>query len=722
MGRRASRRRNKRLRALLVVVAGCFGIAVGAVIHATDVLHRVELLSVDLRFDARGPQPPPDDIVVIGIDARTFSDYTYTPYPFPRRLHANVIKRLVDARARVIAYDIQFTEPSSSARDDNALVAAVARAENRIVLATTETDAKGRTRVLGGDDFLLEIGARAGNAVMPADANGVIRRMPYEVDRLLGFGVVGAELVTGRPVPPFERTGAWIDFHGPPGTLTQYSFSAVEKGRVPASAFRDKIVVVGAMAPSLQDVAATSTSGDQLMSGPEIQAEAISTVLRGFPLQVVPSWVGWLLTIGFGAIPILAGLCLGQLRGFLISIAAGALFVAGAYVAFRSGWIVPVVAPLAALAASATAVLAVLVVHEAVERRRVRDLFSRFVPERVVDEVIDHTDDELRLGGVRRECTVLFSDLRGFTTYSEETPPDRVISVLNAYLSEMSDAIMDGGGTLVSYLGDGIMAVFGAPLDQPDHRDRAVAVAREMLSRLERFNREDSHDFRMGIGINTGYAMCGNVGSERRVEYTAIGDSINTAARLESMTKGSGYDVLIADSTYSGLDSPARDLELVGELDVRGRRSKVRVWGLAIGASRAGREAMYQARLTPVPFFTALDESDLEVIARQADHIDVRAGEVLAREGDIGYEFFVIEEGTAEVTRNGDVLDTLGPGDFFGEMALVEEDRRTATVTATSPMTLIVLTSSSFRAIDSSTPQLHALVAGAIRRRRASVT
>jgi adenylate cyclase len=722
MGRRASRRRNKRLRALLVVLAGCFGIAVGVVIHATDVLHRVELLSVDLRFDARGPQPPPDDIVVIGIDARTFSDYPYTPYPFPRRLHASVIKRLVDARARVIAYDIQFTEPSSSARDDNALVAAVARAENRIVLATTETDAKGRTRVLGGDDFLLEIGARAGNAVMPADANGVIRRMPYEVDRLLGFGVVGAELVTGRPVPPFERSGAWIDFHGPPGTLTQYSFSAVEKGRVPVSAFRDKIVVVGAMAPSLQDVAATSTSGDQLMSGPEIQAEAISTVLRGFPLQDVPSWVGWLLTVGLGAIPILAGLCLGQLRGFLISIAAGALFVAGAYVAFRSGWIVPVVAPLAALAASATAVLAVLVVHEAVERRRVRDLFSRFVPERVVDEVIDHTDDELRLGGVRRECTVLFSDLRGFTTYSEETPPDRVISVLNAYLSEMSDAIMDGGGTLVSYLGDGIMAVFGAPLDQPDHRDRAVAVAREMLSRLERFNREDSHDFRMGIGINTGYAMCGNVGSERRVEYTAIGDSINTAARLESMTKGSDYDVLIADSTYSGLDSPARDLELVGELDVRGRRSKVRVWGLAIGASRAGREAMYQARLTPVPFFTALDESDLEVIARQADHIDVRAGEVLAREGDVGYEFFVIEEGTAEVTRNGDVLDTLGPGDFFGEMALVEEDRRTATVTASSPMTLIVLTSSSFRAIDSSTPQLHALVAGAIRRRRASVT
>ena len=131
---------------------------------------------------------------------------------------------------------------------------------------------------------------------------------------------------------------------------------------------------------------------------------------------------------------------------------------------------------------------------------------------------------------------------------------------------------------------------------------------------------------------------------------------------------------------------------------------------------------MYQARLTPVPFFAALNEDDLEVIARHADQVHVAAGEVLAREGDVGHDFFVIEEGTAEVTRNGDVLDSLGPGDFFGEMALVEEDRRTATVTATSPMTLIVLTSSSFRAIDGSMPQLHALVAGAIRRRRTPVT
>ena len=143
MPRRSSRRRSRRLRALLVLLAGCVGLAAGAALYATDALRRLELLTVDMRFDARGAQPPPEDIVVVGIDARTFSDYPFVTYPLPRRLHARVIDRLVDAGARVIAYDIQFTERSSSERDDIRLVDAVAGAKNRIVLATTETDGRG---------------------------------------------------------------------------------------------------------------------------------------------------------------------------------------------------------------------------------------------------------------------------------------------------------------------------------------------------------------------------------------------------------------------------------------------------------------------------------------------------------------------------------------------------------------------------------------------------
>ena len=721
--------RRRRSGPLWVALAGAIAVAAGAALYATDAWHRLELISVDVRFDARGGQTPPQDIVVVGIDDTTFSDYTFVPYPLPRGLHARVIRRLVRAGARVIAYDIQFTEPSSSGRDDLALLDAVELARGKIVLATTETDGFGGTRVLGGDETLHDVGARAGNSIVPADANGVIRRMPYEVDKLMSFPFVAAELAAGRTIEPesLPEASPWIAFHGPPGTLKSYSFSRVERGRVPPAAFRDKIVVVGAVAPSLQDVSATSTSGDELMSGPEIQSEAISTILRGFPLRAPADWLGWVLTLGLGAIPVLAGLRFKPLPALLVGVTAGLLFAAGVYVAFLEGWIVPLVGPLATLALSAVTVLAVGGVQEAMERRRVRDTFARFVPERVVDQVLEHADEDLRLGGVRRECTVLFSDLRGFTSFGEDRSPDEVISFLNDYLTEMSDAILDRGGTLISYMGDGIMAVFGAPLDQPDHRDRALATARDMLERLERFNLESNGDFRMGIGINTGFAMCGNVGSERRLEYTAIGDTTNTASRLESMTKDTGFAVFVADSTRAGLADPPPDLEFVDDLAVRGRRSTLRIWGLRERCARppgglpsALDVRMLATRLQAVPFFSMLDQSQLELVARHTESLEVAAGEVLTREGDPGWEFFVIEAGTADVTIDGKLRRQLGPGDFFGELALVEEERRTATVTATSAMRLILITRESFRAMDRTMPAIHGAVQAAIEQRGVS--
>ena len=184
-----------------------------------------------------------------------------------------------------------------------------------------------------------------------------------------------------------------------------------------------------------------------------------------------------------------AQLRLRPLLAFSCAVALGIAFVIAAQLAFDGGWIVSVLYPLTALAISAVGALAVTALITAYERQRVRDTFARFVPEAVVDDVLERADEDLRLVGVRREGTVLFSDLRGFTSFAETLPPDRVIEVLNHYLSEMSDAIMDHGGTLVSYMGDGIMAVFGAPIEQPDHADRAVAAAREMITvRLDRFN------------------------------------------------------------------------------------------------------------------------------------------------------------------------------------------------------------------------------------------
>jgi adenylate cyclase len=221
------------------------------------------------------------------------------------------------------------------------------------------------------------------------------------------------------------------------------------------------------------------------------------------------------------------------------------------------------------------------------ERGRVRDIFSRFVPEHVVDEVLRRTEENFRLRGVTVDGTVMFSDLRDFTAFAESLPADTVIEVLNRYVSEMSDAILDNGGTLVAYMGDGIMAVFGAPIEMAGHADCAVAAARQMLHKcLPDFNgwlRTNGlgDGFRMGIGLSSGPIMSGTVGSERRLEYTTVGDTTNTAARLEAMTKSTRYAIFIADATRRRLRHSPKDLVFVDELDVRGKRSKVRLWTLA---------------------------------------------------------------------------------------------------------------------------------------------
>ena len=211
------------------------------------------------------------------------------------------------------------------------------------------------------------------------------------------------------------------------------------------------------------------------------------------------------------------------------------------------------------------------------------------MPENVVDQVLDRTDDDLRLGGVEREGTVMFSDLRGFTSFAESLPVTRVIEVLNRYLGEMSEAILNHGGTLVAYMGDGIMAVFGAPIESDDHADRALAAAREMLgARLETFNQylrdEGLHEtgFRMGVGLNSGPVMSGNVGSERRLEYTAIGDTTNTAARLEGMTKGTPHMLFAAESRARH----AADRRARAVLRRRVRRARARGEDQALLAAR----------------------------------------------------------------------------------------------------------------------------------------
>ncbi|MEA2218639.1 MAG: adenylate cyclase [Solirubrobacteraceae bacterium] len=623
---------------LLPIVMVVFTV-LGVIAYRAEAFGELELRSVDKRFAVRGDQKPPSDLVVVQIDDVTFGALKLR-WPFPRSVHAKVLDRISEDRPKSITYDVQFSEASAPSLtqlatraaavlgtsrsrakaalqtigddDDVDLASAILRTEGRTALSFTETY-KGQVNVLGhGPAPLRQIHARPGNGLFPTDSGGVIRRFAYEIDDLTSLGVVSAEIATGHKLSRagFPKGGAWIDYYGGPGTLKTVSFSDVALNKLPRGFFRGKQVVVGPSAPTLQDVHPTSTTaGDQLMPGGEIQATVLDTVRRGLPLRSVPTWISYLTIILAGLLTPLLSLRLRAMWAFLAAILVGVLYAVAAFVLFDAGHIVVLTYPLITLGASAVGALVVHYVTAAFERERTRDIFARFVPEDVVGEVLKQSGG-VRLGGVNRTATVMFSDLRGFTSFAESLEPDQVITVLNRYLTAMVDNAIDRhGGTLVDYMGDGIMAVFGAPLESDDHADRALAAARDKLRELELFN-EWLHtemgvekSFRMGIGLNTGPVTSGNVGSLKRMAYTTIGDTTNTAARLEGMTKGTPYMLFMNDSTRAALSAEPEDLVFVDEFEIRGREQGVKVWSVtgSMGDQTAGATFQSVAKDPKIP-------------------------------------------------------------------------------------------------------------------------
>jgi adenylate cyclase len=593
--------RRSRFRLLLFLGTGLGAAAIALTAYFAGVLRTQELASVDARFSIRGAQHQPKDVVVVQIDDDTFSAFGNrglpNHWPFSRYYHAKVINQLHKDGARVIAYDVQFTERTSDG-PDNALIEAVRGAGN-VVLAATEVDKHGQTNVFGGVEAQRYARAEVGDASYGVDPGSTIRRMFYAPQGLTSFPVVAAEKFLDTKITQAEMGGssAWIDYVGPPGTMrgagdhfharNRISFSQVYFGKVPASVFRGKVVVVGpASATLLGDVHATSTTGSGVMSGVEVEASAIETALQGFPLHSYPRSANILLIILLALIPSFVAIKLPPLRALLLTVGLGAGFAVAVQFAFNHGRIVAFVYPLLALTISAIGSLAVNYLLTAFDRERTRNAFARFVPEGVVTQVLAQAGDGLRLGGRSVLCTILFSDIRGFTTLSETRSAEEVIDFLNHYLTEMTDAVLNNGGTLVSYSGDGILACFGAPIEQEDHADRAVASAREMIEkRLPAVNewlRGQGQDIEMkiGVGLNSGETMVGNVGSERRLEYTTIGDTVNTASRLEGMTKGTPYSIFLADSTRELMGQQPEDMTFVDELAVRGRAASVKVWAV----------------------------------------------------------------------------------------------------------------------------------------------
>jgi len=215
-------------------------------------------------------------------------------------------------------------------------------------------------------------------------------------------------------------------------------------------------------------------------------------------------------------------------------------------------------------------------------KRELRRMFDRYVSTEIVEEIISNPL-QLKLGGERKDITVLFSDIRGFTSMSESMEPEAVVSILNDYLAAMTDVILSWGGTIDKFIGDAIMAVFGAPIPYEDHAYRAAKAAlgmREALKKLwEKWEREGKHTFDIGVGISSGVAIVGNIGSVRRTEYTAIGDIVNLGARIEPLNKEFNTHILITESVYERIKEKAKVVE-IGEVKVRGKKQKVRLFEL----------------------------------------------------------------------------------------------------------------------------------------------
>jgi CHASE2 domain-containing sensor protein len=372
-----------RTRLLPVTLAGVLAAALGVAASFTGPLREAEESTVATRFQVR-PAHAPRDVAVVAVDDVTFGTLGRR-WPFPRSLHAQVIRRLHAAGAREVVYDVQFTEPTAQ-REDLALFHALADTGGA-VLATTETDGRGGANVLGGDDNVRAAHSRAAASVLPVGRGGVVSRVPLSMDGLDTLASAAAQRlhVTPGHVP---AKGARIDYAGPAGTVPTYSFSDVLAGRLPPGAVRGRVVVVGSSAPSLQDVHPTPADDHGLMSGPELQANAIQTVLHGVPLRDADATAALLLVALLALVAPLARLRLRVVSAVLVSVAAAAVYAVLAQLAFDAGTVLPVAAPL--LGAFLGAALTVIASHlgETAERRRIagdNERLENAVRERTAD-------------------------------------------------------------------------------------------------------------------------------------------------------------------------------------------------------------------------------------------------------------------------------------------------------------------------------------------------
>ncbi len=549
-------------------------------------------------------------IFIIGIDDKTLQQYGPVN-TWSRDIPAKLIEILSADKSggpAVIGLDVIYSE-QTAAEADGHFARACAEAGNVVAAAgfsfkeQPETDETGNVvyNPYHVDHTLepypvLRQHVTCGFVNTMVDADGYVRQamayLDHEGERVYSFSAQiyksyqesrGKEAVL--PATYGGNNRYYFTYSGKPGGYSVVSMADVLDGTVDATLFRDAIVLVGAYAVGMQDAYTPAIAHNSQMYGVEIHANIIEALLeKKTQLPVPPIFYGVAAGILCGLYFLAAFLPSRELKilpATLLPLVLAALSVFGSRLLYQRG----IIAPVILLPLSVSAIYLAQIVHgylvELLRRRRVLNVFRQYVAPQVVDKISRDKDFELVLGGENRHIAVLFVDIRGFTTMSESLAPEEVVEILNEYLSLTTRSIFDNGGTLDKFVGDATMAVFNAPFDLDDYIFRAVCTAWDMKmgadAIAEKFEKRFGKSVAFGIGVNCGNAVVGNIGCDFRMDYTAIGDTVNTAARLESNAKRG--QILISSEVYAAVKDRVQ-VTPIGEIPLKGKSNGVFVYQL----------------------------------------------------------------------------------------------------------------------------------------------
>jgi adenylate cyclase len=566
----------------------------------TGFLEGFEARTYDMRFKAmRGPVGHNKDIVIIAIDDKSVAELGR--FPWSREFFRELIDIASKAGAKAVLLDVLFPEEEST-KVDGRLSLSI-KDSGIITLATAfEFSQDGSVA-----SMLDNIPVLAGSAKSIAhinflpDEDGVLRWTTLVIsheEKLYpslaltaameamgtdGFEVRDYQVVLGsKTIPTDIDAGMLINYTGPPGTYERFSFSDVIKGRVSPGQLKDKLIFVGATAIGIYDMRITPFSSNT--PGVEVNANIADNILRGDFMQRggMETLIDLLSIAALGIVVSLVTVRLRASMSFPLVLVLAAGHVCFSYLMFLGGRWLSMVYPIfsVVLAYSVTAYLRFFYLDR--KANEIRSMFSSYVSKKVVDELVK--DPELaRIGGDSRVVTIMFADIKNYTTYSEKRRPQDVVKTLNDYLAEMTNVIMEHEGTLDKFLGDGILAYWGAPLEQEDHAELAVRCALEMIRRMEGLQRkwvsEGTEPLSFGIGINTGDVIVGNIGAKgKKMEYTVIGDNVNLTQRIQSESREVNCPV-ITDALFERV----KDIvvaESMGAVTVKGKHIPFNIYAL----------------------------------------------------------------------------------------------------------------------------------------------